>query len=124
MLLAREKQGYSRYKANTAVQVGLNIRVEIKKESQGEKPGGIRWKNYYSEKNSHHSARDQAPLLFPFKKKRHTSDTFHLKITLKYHRTPPPHPTPPPLNDHCCHLHLIYGAVKYSGCFCFLDLKF
>ncbi len=50
MLLACEKQGYSRYEANTVVQVGLNIKEEIKKGRQGEKPKGIRLKNYYSEK--------------------------------------------------------------------------
>lgn len=53
MLLACEEQGYSRNKANTLVQVELSIRVEIKKESQIEKPKGIRWKNYYSEKTEH-----------------------------------------------------------------------
>lgn len=58
------KQGYSRYKANTVVQVRLNIRVEIKKGSQGEKPKRIRWRNYYSEETQDHSARDQAALLF------------------------------------------------------------
>lgn len=50
------------------VQVRPNLRVEIKEGSRGEKPKGIRWKNYYSEKNSDHSARDQAALLFDFKK--------------------------------------------------------
>lgn len=48
MLLACEKQGYSRYKANKMIQVRLNMKVEIKEE--GEKPKEIRWKNYYSEK--------------------------------------------------------------------------
>lgn len=47
MLLACDKQGYSRYKANKMIQVRLNKKVKIK---EGEKPKEIRWKSYYSEK--------------------------------------------------------------------------
>lgn len=38
MLLSFERQGYYRYKANKMVQMRLHMRVEIKEESQGEKP--------------------------------------------------------------------------------------
>ena len=67
MLLACEKQGYSRYKANTMFQVRLNKIVEIKKGSQGEKPKGIRWKNYYSEKTQITEQEIKQQLRFDFK---------------------------------------------------------